>query len=147
MVKEHWQRKKTKEELMKKFLKIGAALTALVLGLVCFVACSNDDGGSTVLHATLTGSSSGYKMYDRSWNPEGYYTKGYITYNGYITSQSESVAGEFSIIGSSLRIEIYEGQTLSSNIYFYITNGSNQNIGRVDFSKTNDKLELKYQQY
>ena len=32
---------------MKKFLKIGAALTALVLGLVCFVACSNDDGGDS----------------------------------------------------------------------------------------------------
>ena len=32
---------------MKKFLKFGAALTALVLGLVCFVACSNDDGGDS----------------------------------------------------------------------------------------------------
>lgn len=32
---------------MKKFLKIGAALTALVLGLACFVACSNDDGGDS----------------------------------------------------------------------------------------------------
>ena len=34
---------------MKKFLKFGAALTALVLGLSCFVACSNgsDDGGSS----------------------------------------------------------------------------------------------------
>lgn len=30
---------------MKKFLKFGAALTALVLGLACFVACSNDGGG------------------------------------------------------------------------------------------------------
>lgn len=34
---------------MKKFLKFGAALTALVLGLACFAACSNgnDDGGSS----------------------------------------------------------------------------------------------------
>lgn len=34
---------------MKKFLKFGAALTALVLGLACFVACSNgsDDSGSS----------------------------------------------------------------------------------------------------
>lgn len=131
---------------MKKFLKFGAALTALVLGLVCFVACSNDGGGSTVLHATLTGSNSGYKMYDSDLYSE-YYTKGYITYNGWITSQSENVAGEFSIIGSSLRIEIYEGQTLSSTAYFYIANGNNQKIGRVYFTKTNDKLELKYEQY
>lgn len=32
---------------MKKFLKFGAALTALVLGLACFAACSNDDGGES----------------------------------------------------------------------------------------------------
>lgn len=41
--------KNIKEGLMKKFLKFGAALTALVLGLACFAACSNgnDDGGSS----------------------------------------------------------------------------------------------------
>lgn len=33
---------------MKKFLKFGAVLTALVLGLACFVSCSsNDDGGDS----------------------------------------------------------------------------------------------------
>lgn len=39
--------KNIKEGLMKKFLKFGAALTALVLGLACFAACSNDDGGES----------------------------------------------------------------------------------------------------
>lgn len=129
---------------MKKFQKFGAVLAALCLGLFCFAACNTDDNGSTVLRVNLTGSTNGYKMYDYSGS---YYTKGYITYNGYITQNSESVAGEFNIIGSTLRIELYEGQTLSTGAYFYIADGNNYRIGRVYFTKTNDKLEANYEEY
>lgn len=61
---------------MKKFLKIGAVFTALLLVSLCFVACGDNGGGATVLRVTLTGSDNGYKMYDYN---RSYYTKGYIT--------------------------------------------------------------------
>lgn len=139
--------KNIKEGLMKKFLKFGAALTALVLGLACFVSCSSNDDGSTSLSVTLTGSEWGYKMSDYSYG-SSYYTKGYITHNGYITKESDNVAGEFNITGTRLYIKIYEGQTLYGNIVFYIFDSeSNYRIGRVYTTKNNDKFELHYEEY
>lgn len=40
--------KNIEEELMKKFLKFGAVLTALVLSLVCFMACGEEEESRSV---------------------------------------------------------------------------------------------------
>ena len=59
--------KKFKEELMKKFLKFGAVLTAVVLGLACFAACSSEDeGGASVVaeYQAVDNSPYLYIFYD-----------------------------------------------------------------------------------
>lgn len=65
--------KNIKEGLMKKFLKFGAALTALVLGLACFAACSNDDdGGSRSVVAEYVSEDYTLKAYYIFYNDDTY---------------------------------------------------------------------------
>lgn len=93
---------------MKKFLKFGAALTALVLGLACFVACSNDDGGNSrsvvaeyqernyepYLYIFYSDGTYEYKEYQQL-TEKGKYT-GTPTKRGAVTMQREYFLDEVS---------------------------------------------------
>ena len=53
---------------MKKFLKFGAVLTALVLGLVCFTACGEEEESRSVV--------AEWKCEDDASNPLIFYSDG-----------------------------------------------------------------------
>lgn len=89
-------------------------------------------------------------------NTDKYFREGYIYNKGFfgieITSKNDkgNAAAEFKIIGSSLRIEIYEGQTLPSGNYIYVysdTTGAGELIGDIYITKTDDKPEFTYTSY
>ena len=55
---------------MKKFQKICAVLTALVLGLICFAGCSNDAGGSSDNGGNVSNNGGGNNGGGNSNNEE-----------------------------------------------------------------------------
>ena len=143
--------------IRKKF-RILTAGFALIFAVIFFAACGESSWNDGVHYIWLTGSSNGYRISDYK-NTDKYYREGYI-YNKYnkgffdieITSKNDKgyAAAEFKIIGSSLRIEIYEGQTLPSGNYIYVysgTTGAGKLIGDIYITKTDDKPEFTYKSY
>ena len=143
--------------IRKKFRILTAGFT-LTFAAIFFAACSESSWNDGVHYIWLTGSNSGYRISSYK-NTDKYYREGYI-YNKYnkgffdieITSKNDKgyAAAEFKIIGSSLRIEIYEGQTLPSGNYIYVysgTTGAGELIGNIYITTTDDKPEFTYQSY
>lgn len=140
--------------IRKKF-RILTAGFALIFAVIFFAACSESSWNDGVHYIWLTGSNSGYRISDYK-NTDKYYREGYIYNKGFfgieITSKNDkgNAAAEFKIIGSSLRIEIYEGQTLPSGNYIYVysgTTGAGELIGDIYITKTDDKPEFTYKSY
>ena len=143
--------------IRKKF-RILTAGFALIFAVIFFAACGESSWNDGVHYIWLTGSSNGYRISDYK-NTDKYYREGYI-YNKYnkgffdieITSKNDKgyAAAEFKIIGSSLRIEIYEGQTLPNGNYIYVysgTTGTGELIGDIYITTTDDKPEFTYTSY
>ena len=135
--------------IRKKF-RILTAGFALIFAVIFFTACSESNWNDGVHYIWLTGSNSGYRISDNK--PGEYFREGYIYNKGFfgieITSKNDkgNAAAEFKIIGSSLRIEIYEGQTLPiGNLYVY--SKDEELIGIIRITKTNNKPEFTYQSY
>ena len=140
--------------IRKKF-RILTAGFALIFAAILFTACSESSWNDGVHYIWLTGANSGYRISDYK-NTDKYYREGYIYNKGFfgieITSKNDkgNAAAEFKIIGSSLRIEIYEGQTLPSGNFIYVysgTTGAGELIGDIYITKTNDKPEFTYKSY
>ena len=101
------------------------------------------------------GSENGkYRISEYSKNARNFFTRGYIHNNGIfgitISSNEENAVAEFRIIGSRLRIEIYEEQILPSGNDIYVYSGykgKGELVGRVHITKTNDELEFSYEEY
>lgn len=140
--------------IRKKF-RILTAGFALIFAVIFFAACSESNWNDGVHYIWLTGSNSGYRISDYK-NTDKYYREGYIYNKGFfgieITSKNDkgNAAAEFKIIGSSLRIEIYEGQTLPGGNYIYVYSdmgGGEELVGRIRITKTDGKPEFTYTSY
>ena len=140
--------------IRKKF-RILTAFFAFTFAAILFAACSESNWNDGVHYIWLTGSNSGYRISSYK-NTDKYFREGYIYNKGFfgieITSKNDkgNAAAEFKIIGSSLRIEIYEGQTLPSGNYIYVysdTTGAGELIGDIYITKTDDKPEFTYTSY
>lgn len=144
---------------MKKFFRIWATFFTLTFAAIFFAACGGDleDG---VTYVKLTGGDwypGEYKISDYDYNTKEYFTKGYIYNKGIfgieITSnnEKEGAVAEFKIVASSLRIEIYEGQTLPSGNYIYVYYGNKEEtpqlIGKIEIIKIDDKPKFIYKEY
>ena len=126
----------------------------LTFAAIFFAACGGemDEGVSYVKLTGMDGFPGDYKISEYNNNPGKYFTEGYIYCDRFssikITSnnEKEGAVAEFKIVASSLRIEIYEGQTLPiGNLYVY--SKDEELIGRIRITKTNDKPEFTYQSY
>lgn len=139
----------------KKFRNL-TAFFALTFAAIFFAACSESNWNDGVHYIWLTGSNSGYRISEYDNKPGEYFREGYIYNKGFfgieITSKNDkgNAAAEFKIIGSSLRIEIYERQTLPSGNFIYVysgTTGAGELIGDIYITKTDDKPEFTYKSY
>lgn len=139
---------------MKKFFRIWTAFFTLTFAAIFFAACGGDleDGVTYVKLTGMDGYPGDYKISEYNNKPGEYFTEGYIYCDKFssikITSnnEEEGAVAEFKIVASSLRIEIYEGQTLPiGNLYVYSKH--EELIGRIRITKTNDKPEFNYEEY
>ena len=139
--------------IRKKFRILTAGFT-LTFAAIFFAACGGemDEGVYYVKLTGMDGFPGDYKISEYDNKPGEYFREGYIYNKGFfgieITSKNDkgNAAAEFKIIGSSLRIEIYEGQSLPiGNLYVY--SKDEELIGRIRITKTNDKPEFTYQSY
>lgn len=139
--------------IRKKF-RILTAGFALIFAVIFFAACGGemDEGVYYVKLTGMDGFPGDYKISEYNNNPGEYFTEGYIYCDKFssikITSnnEKEGAVAEFKIVASSLRIEIYEGQTLPiGNLYVY--SKDEELIGIIRITKTNDKPEFTYQSY
>ena len=142
--------------IRKKF-RILTAGFALIFAVIFFAACSESNWNDGVHYIWLTGSNSGYKISDYDYNAKEYFTKGYIYNKGLFgieiaaDNENEDAAAEFKIVASSLRIEIYEGQTLPSGYYIYVYYGEEKEIpeliGKIQIIKIDGKPKFIYEEY
>lgn len=139
--------------IRKKF-RILTASFALIFAVIFFAACGGemDEGVYYVKLTGMDGFSGDYKISEYNNKPGEYFTEGYIYCDKFssikITSnnENEDAAAEFKIVASSLRIEIYEGQTLPiGNLYVY--SKDEELIGRIRITKTNGKPKFNYEEY
>lgn len=143
--------------IRKKF-RILTAGFALIFAVIFFATCSGEmDEG--VSYVKLTGGDwypGGYKISDYDYNAKEYFTKGYIYNKGLFgievaaNNEKEGAVAEFKIVASSLRIEIYEGQTFpSDNLYVYYGDKEEtpQLIGEIKNIKIDGKPKFTYQSY
>ena len=143
--------------IRKKF-RILTASFALIFAVIFFAACGGemDEGVYYVKLTGMDGFPGDYKISDYDYNAKEYFTKGYIYNKGFfgieITSKNDkgNAAAEFKIIDSSLRIEIYEGQTFpSDNLYVYYGDKEEtpQLIGEIKNIKIDGKPKFIYEEY
>ncbi|MDE6718388.1 MAG: hypothetical protein K2J68_00820 [Treponemataceae bacterium] len=139
---------------MEKKFRFWTTFFTLTFAAIFFAACGGemDEGVSYVKLTGMDGFPGDYKISEYNNKPGEYFTEGYI-YNKdpfgieiAPNNENEDAAAEFKIVASSLRIEIYEGQTLPiGNLYVY--SKDEELIGRIRITKTNDKPKFNYEEY
>ncbi|MDE7139716.1 MAG: hypothetical protein K2O09_03025 [Treponemataceae bacterium] len=139
---------------MKKSFVIWMTFLTLTLTAIYFTACGDGNWSNRAIYVSLTGSTTGYRISSARYNASVFFSKGYMYHKEHgieITSnnEKEGAAAEFKITGGSLRIEIYEGQTLPTGEHIYVysgRDGQGERIGKIVITKTDDKLTFEYKE-
>lgn len=116
---------------MKKFLKFGAVLTALVLGLVCFAACGEEEESRSVVAEYVSEDLLPFSYIFYSDGTYEYKQFGLVAKKGKYTGSSPTTIGRMTMI---------QEQTFDSYSEQYIPEPKNFVVA---ISKSNGDLQLK----
>ncbi len=133
-----------------------ALLFAIIFIAATFFGCTFEDDGTKTFYVDLKGGK-GWHYYLGNASESKYFDEGCIDKqcNIHPKSDIEMCVAKFKISGPSLKITLFEGQTLSTlkwENYFYVYNGDGYDeapnpcpVGYVEVAEVNGRQKLRYQ--